>query len=91
MLISPPFIPAPIANESDEAFVARSMPGGEPGNGSFPLSYDLGWHGGMHISAPIAAGNILPVRAIADGVVAYFRQPEPVSGNPEHPLNYRGG
>lgn len=91
MLISPPFIPEPIANESDEAFVARSMPGGEPGNGSFPLSYDLGWHGGMHISAPMAAGNILPVRAIADGVVAYFRQPEPVSGNPEHPLNYRGG
>lgn len=91
MLISPPFIPEPIANESDEAFLARSMPGGEPGNGSFPLSYDLGWHGGMHISAPMAAGNILPVRAIADGVVAYFRQPEPVSGNPEHPLNYRGG
>lgn len=91
MLISPPFIPEPIANESDEAFVARSMPGCEPGNGSFPLSYDLGWHGGMHISAPMAAGNILPVRAIADGVVAYFRQPEPVIGNPEHPLNYRGG
>lgn len=56
MIISPPFLPAPIAGESDEAFLDRAMVGGIPGDGGFPLSFDLNWHGGIHLTAPQEAG-----------------------------------
>lgn len=91
MIISPPFLPAPIAGESDEAFLDRAMVGGIPGDGGFPLSFDLNWHGGIHLTAPQEAGAPLPVRAIADGTVVYFRKPTEESSNPEHPLHYMDG
>lgn len=89
MIISPPFIPAPVAGETDEAFLARAMVGGVPGDGGYPLSFDLNWHGGMHLTAPKEGQNALPVRAISDGTLAYFRKPTPESTDPNHPLRYR--
>ncbi|MDN6859216.1 M23 family metallopeptidase [Pseudomonas sp. CAN2814] len=89
MIISPPFIPAPVAGETDEAFVERAMPGGNLGDGAFPLSFDLNWHGGLHLRAPQENGKNLPVRAIADGTLAYFRAPTAKSTEETHALNYR--
>ncbi|MGF6283947.1 hypothetical protein [Pseudomonas silensiensis] len=90
MLISPPFIPTPSAGEDDEAFLNRAMLCGAPGDGFFPISFDLNWHGGTHLKAPTEAGHVLPVRAIADGTLAYFREPAPVDTNADAPLNYSG-
>lgn len=90
MLISPPFLPAPTAGEDDEAFLNRAMLCGAPGDGFFPISFDLNWHGGTHLKAPTEAGRVLPVRAIADGTLAYFREPAPVDTSAEAPLNYSG-
>jgi hydroxyethylthiazole kinase len=90
MIISPPFIPSPIAGETDDAFLARAMVGGIPGDGGFPLSFDLNWHGGMHLTAPQENGSTLPVRAISDGTLVYYRNPTPNNAIPDHPLNFRG-
>jgi hydroxyethylthiazole kinase len=89
MIISPPFIPAPVAGETDQAFLDRAMVGGVPGDGAYPLSFDLNWHGGMHLTAPKEGQNALPVRAISDGTLAYFRNPTPESADASHPLRYR--
>ncbi|SDY62739.1 M23 family metallopeptidase [Pseudomonas sp. NFIX28] len=91
MLISPPFIPAAVANESDQDYINRAMIGGEPGNGAFPISHDMGWHGGIHLTAPQAGNEYLPVRAIADGTIAYVRQPSARNIEPTDPQNYRNG
>lgn len=91
MIISPPFIPAPVAGETDEAFVERAMPGGNLGDGAYPLSFDLNWHGGLHLQAPQENGKALPVRAIADGTLAFFRAPTEKSTDPKHALNYGEG
>lgn len=63
---------------------------GVPGDGGFPLSFDLNWHGGTHLTAPRENNASLPVCAIADGTIAYFRQPLAYSNDEWHPLNYRG-
>ncbi|WP_405119433.1 hypothetical protein [Pseudomonas leptonychotis] len=90
MLISPPFIPRTIAGENDDAFINRAMLGGSPGDGAFPLSFDLNWHGGMHLTAPREGTFSLPVRAIADATLVYFRQPtEEASAPADHGLRYR--
>lgn len=92
MLISPPFIPSPLAEESDDDFINRAMQGGIPGDGGFPLSFDLNWHGGIHLTAPSEGTNVLPVRAIADGTLVYFRQPVKEASAPaDHCLRYRDG
>lgn len=91
MIISPPFIPAPVAGETDEAFLARAMVGGVPGDGGYPLSFDLNWHGGVHLTAPQEGGRALPVRAICDGILVYFRDSIPENADSAHPLNFRGG
>ncbi|MGK3961302.1 hydroxyethylthiazole kinase [Sorangium sp. So ce118] len=91
MLISPPFLPIRNANQQDEDWVNSAMPGGLPGDGAYPVSHNLGWHGGMHITAPTDGDEALPVRAIADGTVVYVRQPTAPSSDPTHPLNYAGG
>lgn len=45
-----------------------------PGNGAYPVSFNLGWHGGAHLMAPADAGQPASVRAIADGKIVYVRQ-----------------
>lgn len=98
MLISPPFLLPRNANENDGDFVARCMPdtsvtvaGTSVPEGSFPVSFKLGWHGGRHLEAPVDAnGVMLNVRAIADGEIAYVRRPTPrnASPSPAEPRNY---
>src|SRR5260370_9972082 len=59
-----------------------------PGNGAYPVSYSLGWHGGPHLITPRdARGNAERVRAIADGVVGYVRQNDATAKPARH---YRG-
>ncbi|MDT6919958.1 hypothetical protein [Pseudomonas atacamensis] len=91
MIISPPFIPAPVAGETDDAYLARAMVGGIPGDGGYPLSFDLNWHGGIHLTAPQEGGRTLPVRAICDGTLVYFRDSAPENDDLTNPLNFRGG
>lgn len=99
MLISPPFLLPRQANETDEAFVTRCMPDSSvvvPGTGapegSYPVSFKLGWHGGLHLQAPTGADNsvVTSVRAIADGEVVYARAPTARNSNPSpaEPRNY---
>jgi predicted chitinase len=64
---------------------------GAPGDGAYPISFNLGWHGGVHLSAPCNGNSSEPVRVIADGTVVYKRSPTEKSRDEKHPLNYRGG
>lgn len=90
MIISPPFLPKPNAGETDDVFLSRAMVGGIPGDGGYPLSFDLNWHGGIHLTAPQESGKALPVCAISDGILVYFRQPTQESeAAPDHGLRYR--
>jgi hydroxyethylthiazole kinase len=107
MIISPPFLPPRPAAPSvppdpqapadpdddvhDAAYVAMAMNGGVPGQGAYPVSYQMNWHGGIHLTAPMDEnGAPHKVRAIADGVVVFRRNPTPYDANPKHPLNYLG-
>jgi predicted chitinase len=96
MLISPPFVLARQPNETDDAYVRRCMPataavlpGTQIPEGSYPVSYGLGWHGGLHLQAPVGAnGQIESVRAIGDGEIIYARRPTPRNENPDDPHNF---
>lgn len=95
MIVSPPILPEPQPPETDAQFVARAMPGAAAGDGGFPVSFDLNWHGGVHLTSPPGPRvrgvvTALPVRAIADGTVAFVRPPTRMSADLEHPLRYRG-
>ncbi|MFL9958693.1 hypothetical protein PQR21_08785 [Paraburkholderia nemoris] len=99
MIISPPFLPARPGHEMDSAdagntvvpdhdVCAAGMQECAPGNGAFPVSFNLGWHGGSHLVAPRKAnGETESVRAIADGTVVYVRQTSPAG---KAALQYRG-
>ncbi len=91
MLISPPFLPKRNDNESDEAYVRRSMTGDAPGAGAFPVSYQNRWHGGLHLTPPFEHNVDLEIRAIADGVLVHRGDISTKSDDPNHPLNYGGG
>lgn len=70
------------------------MSGDEPGHGAFPLSFNLGWHGGIHLKAPPNGTSFESVRAIADGTVVFRRDPSQAPAGPlpaGHPQAYRGG
>jgi hydroxyethylthiazole kinase len=83
MIISPPFLSAAYPQQNDAMTTADAgntvVPAGdvctssmlecEPGNGAYPVSHNLGWHGGPHLRAPAEGGEPLLVRAIADGKV----------------------
>lgn len=101
MIISPPFLPFP--NADDEAFVRDAMPdsvdvapgsGGAP-LGSYPLTTAFTWHNGLHIDAPrdtqsqaTQARQFLSVRAIADGTVVFRRDPKGANATLTDPQNY---
>ena len=99
MLISPPFLPAREADQSDADWLNVAMNSvssnfiPELGNdtiaGAYPVSMELGWHGGMHLIAPPGeGGTTLPVRTIADGTIIFVRQPKVQNRNDDEPLNY---
>jgi predicted chitinase/murein DD-endopeptidase MepM/ murein hydrolase activator NlpD len=90
MLISPPFLPPRQAAQTEDNWLAAAMICGQPGDGAFPVSYHLGWHGGVHLTAPVSGANTERVRAIADGIVVFARQPSPHTDDAQHPQNYRG-
>ncbi|MAF03289.1 hypothetical protein [Herbaspirillum sp.] len=91
MLISPPFLP-PHLDQDDDAYLQRAMR--SPEHGNFPVSHKLSWHGGLHLEAPARTNGREPVRAIADGIVAYVRQPtaRPATATEDekHVLGYTG-
>ncbi|MEA3121897.1 MAG: hypothetical protein QOH33_1458, partial [Paraburkholderia sp.] len=99
MIISPPFLPSQSGHDMDSANAGDSVRSDQdvcaagmhecaPGNGAYPVSYSLGWHGGPHLIAPRAAnGHTEPVRAIADGVVVYVRKTD---ASDKAALRYRG-
>ena len=96
MIISPPFLPVRSAAQLDADWLMTAMNGGIPGQGGYPVSFNLGWHGGIHLDAPMLENSRVSqaIRAIADGKVIYVRQPTPRPPSPipdDHPLNYRGG
>ncbi len=95
MIISPPFLPTRANNADDAAYVAAAMPAATVNcpassvpEGSFPISLNLGWHGGVHLHAPVQAGTALPLCAIADGEIVYARRPTAQVAEPTHALNY---
>ncbi len=99
MLISPPFLPPREADQSDADWLNVAMNSvssnfiPELGNdtiaGAYPVSMELGWHGGMHLIAPPGeGGTTLPVRTIADGTIIFVRQPKVKNRNDDEPLNY---
>ncbi|MDI3262994.1 MAG: hypothetical protein QJR11_09325 [Fulvimonas sp.] len=95
MLISPPFLSQSAATTPDEDFLAMTLLDQGFGQGAFPLGHDMSWHGGLHLRAPKRdAKTYEPVRAIADGTVAYVRQPKAKPDKPEaveaDPLGYNG-
>jgi hypothetical protein len=90
MFISPPFLPTRTQPQADETWLAAAMVGGDQvNNGSFPVGQLNAWHGGLHLRAPAGNQGNLPVCAIADGTVAYRRNPV-TERTPSHALNYHG-
>jgi len=96
VLISPPFLPERHDGEADADYVTRAMTGDAPSEGAYPISRDLGWHGGLHLIAPTSpiVGRE-PVRAIADGTVVYVHEADPKAAPTmpaaDDPLNYGNG
>lgn len=89
MLISPPFLPDRSADQAEDPWLDAALIG--TGDGMFPISHRLGWHGGRHLAAPLdAAGGRLPVRAVADGKVLFVRQ-RTATDDRAHPLWYDRG
>jgi hypothetical protein len=97
MIISPPFLPARDAAQTDDRWLASAMPAvaargqdTRAPEGSFPLSFNFMWHNGMHLQAPVGSNGANPsVRAVADGTVI-FVSPTPTkqTDNVEHAQNY---
>src|SRR5258707_3870905 len=104
MIISPPFLSAARSAIDDQMktadggntivpendVCAANMQECAPGNGAYPVSFSLGWHGGAHLVAPKDAHNKPePVRAIADGVVVYVHRTAPDGTPAFHYRNVR--
>ncbi|WP_269511294.1 hypothetical protein [Burkholderia sp. IMCC1007] len=98
MLISFPFLSTPRPKTEDDRNDGTFGLGEKSGKGSFPVSYQFGWHGGVHLVAPGDDKNPEPVRAIADGAVVFARActPQPKQDPTEqerdaYPLFYYAG
>ncbi|MFM0227251.1 hypothetical protein [Paraburkholderia dipogonis] len=88
MIISPPFLSTAQPQQNDLVLTADAgnavVPDSDvctsnmlecaPGNGAYPVSFNLGWHGGAHLMAPTDGGQPASVRAIADGTIVYVRR-----------------
>jgi hydroxyethylthiazole kinase len=103
MIISPPFLSVaqPLQNDAmptaaagnsvapDHDICSPNMLECAPGNGAYPVSFNLGWHGGAHMRAPAEGGNPAYVRAIADGKVVYLRKTDTTHKSTLQYLNVR--
>jgi len=69
--------------ERDMAFSEAMFPDSPYGSGTYPLSANLRWHGGVHLLYGTS-----PIACVADGKVVYVRAPTEKSDDPSHPLNY---
>lgn len=95
MIISPPFLPAHGANQTQDAWLdaamvvptSRLQSTGAP-EGSFPLSNKLEWHNGMHLQGQAGANGQTVVRAIADGKVVYVGKPNKANNNADDGQNF---
>lgn len=101
MIISPPFLSAAQPQQNDAMSTADAgntvVPDGDvcaanmlecsPGNGAYPVSFNLGWHGGAHLIAPTDGNQPASVRAIADGKIVHMRATD-TTKSPA--LQYRG-
>jgi len=85
MIISPPILKTPQGNASDEQWLAGLMP--FTSRGGFPIASRMAWHGGQHIEHTDTGAQGEPVRAIADGMVVYKRDPSPDAD--KKPLAYQ--
>ncbi|BBF85757.1 hypothetical protein DLM_2142 [Aquitalea magnusonii] len=86
MIISPPILKTPQGTATDEQWLAGLMPFSS--RGGFPIASRMAWHGGQHIEHTDTGAHGEPVRAIADGVVVYKRDPSPDAD--KKPLAYQG-
>ncbi|KUY94635.1 MULTISPECIES: peptidoglycan DD-metalloendopeptidase family protein [unclassified Burkholderia] len=77
MLISFPFLRVPKPRTDDDQNDGTFGLGEKSGKGTFPVSHQFGWHGGVHLVAPGGDANPEPVRAIADGEVVFARPSAP--------------
>jgi predicted chitinase len=88
MIISYPII-APDADlgdsERDRTYSAKMFPEPPFGAGAYPVSAQMRWHGGVHLSY-----GIEPIRCIADGKVVFVRTAKTKNANEDDPLNYGG-
>lgn len=95
MIISPPFLPAHGANQTEDAWLdaamvvptSRLQSTGAP-EGSFPLSNKLEWHNGMHLQGQAGANGQTVVRAIADGKVVYVGKPNKANNDIDDAQNF---
>lgn len=85
MILSPPFL-STVSSDDDDGFLDDCLP--PPVRGHFPVTSKLAWHGGVHIPYPPMQDGRNGVHAIADGKVAYLRQPSKAPN--ERPLAYSG-
>jgi len=101
MLISPPFLPTRLADETDDQWLDRAMFLLRV-SGTYPIGENLCWHGGVHLRAPWVQGHEhLPVVAIADGKIVAINpaitnpNTNPVTppqfDNSEHTLKFDDG
>ncbi len=92
MFISPPILLSRKQNEHEDMWIDRCMTGDAPGRGAYPLSHELEWHGGLHLSAPRNGTKVAEICAVADGKVVFVRPPNAVpASQQDHPLNYFDG
>ena len=57
-------------------------------HGTYPISWDRGWHTGVHL---VPGDQHMPVRAIADGTVVAYRVCEKPLPDMSDKLNCNGG
>ncbi|HTV84061.1 MAG TPA: M23 family metallopeptidase, partial [Dyella sp.] len=95
MLISYPFLTPSSSDDYVQAPNDLSHLGELTGAGIFPLTQGIEWHGGSHWRGPALAGQVQPVRAIADGEVVFARASDGKPTNndalKQHPLWYSTG
>ncbi len=85
MIISPPFLKAKNAHETDAAWIERVMTVVD--RRDYPVNGHDSWHGGIHIAHTDGGRPFESVRAIADGRVVSVRKSSGIDKRDQAPLN----